>query len=181
MRIIGGKHKRRKIHLPVNLHIRPTTDLAKESIFNVISNNFNFENISVLDLFAGTGNISYEFASRGVKQVHAVEMNYKLVKFIRQQVETLELPIVKVVRDDVHHFLNICKKKFDIIFADPPYNHQRIKNIHKLVFENNLINDDGWLIIEHGQEIKLDCLDDFVEERRYGRVHFSIFSNLNFI
>ncbi len=176
MRIIGGKHKRRRINPPANIPVRPTTDLAKESLFNIINNNFDFEAISVLDLFAGTGNISFEFASRGAEEVISIETDPKCVKFIRGQAETLLFDSMKVIRDDAHHFLSICKKKFDIVFADPPYDHKTTDNIHKLVFENDLLDNDGWLIIEHGAETKLDDLEGLFEKRRYGRVYFSMFA-----
>ncbi len=176
MRIIGGKYKRRIINPPANIPVRPTTDLAKESLFNVLNNHFDFEAISVLDLFAGTGNISFEFASRGAAKVFSVETDFKCVKYIRQQAENLLFDSFKVVRDDAHHFLSICKNKFDIIFADPPYDHKYIEDIHKRVFERDLLDEKGWLIIEHGAETTLDDLQGFFEKRKYGRVHFSMFA-----
>ncbi len=176
MRIIGGKYKRHKINPPANLSVRPTTDLAKESLFNIINNHFDFESITVLDLFAGTGSISFEFASRGAIQVYYVETEHKCVKFVKKQAEKFLFDSLKVVRDDVHHFLSVCNKKFDIIFADPPYKHENTENIHKLVFENDLLKNEGWLIIEHDDNIKLDDLDGFFEKRKYGRVLFSMFT-----
>lgn len=178
MRIIGGIHKRRRINPPANIPARPTTDLAKESLFNMLNNNFDFATLTVLDLFAGTGNISFEFASRGAKKVYSVDIDHKSIKFIRQQAEKLLLNSLKAIRDDAHHFLSICKIKFDIIFADPPYDHKNIENLHKNVFEKDLLGKEGWLIIEHGDEIKLDHLPGFFEKRKYGRVHFSMFAKL---
>ena len=176
MRIIGGKYKRRNIHPPSNITVRPTTDLAKESLFNILNNHFNFEAITVLDLFAGTGNISLEFASRGAINVYSVDTDPICAKFLRSQAEKFLIDSIKVVRDDVHHFLSICKINFDIIFADPPYDHKKIDNVHKMVFENALLKEGGWLIIEHGAETKLDDFHGFFEKRKYGRVHFSMFA-----
>ena len=179
MRIIGGVHKRKRINPPANISVRPTTDIAKESLFNVFNNYFDFEDLSVLDLFAGTGSISYEFASRGAKEVYAIEIDDKCVQFIRNQAKTLPFPNLNVVRDDAHHFLTICTQKFDIIFADPPFDHKKINDIHKLVFEKDLLNDDGWLVMEHGPDVNLDQLDGFFDKRKYGKVNFSIFSKHN--
>jgi len=176
VRIIGGKYKRHRIKTPANLTVRPTTDLAKESLFNVINNNFDFEAITVLDLFAGTGSISFEFASRSAIQIYSVETDPRCVRFIKQQAEKLLFDSLKVIRDDAHHFLSFCKIKFDVIFADPPYEHKDIENIHKLVFEKDLLDDDGWLVIEHSADVNLDDLYGFFEKRRYGRVHFSMFA-----
>jgi len=177
MRIIGGINKKRKIKPPSNLDLRPTTDVAKESIFNIISNDFEYEYITVLDLFAGTGNISYEFASRGVNNLYAVEINNKCVQFIRKQARELSYNNFKVIRDDALHFLSICKINFDIIFADPPFDYKKTNFIHKNVFENQLLKENGWLIIEHGKETNLDQLEGFYEKRKYGKVNFSIFKN----
>lgn len=176
MRIIGGTHKKRKITPPSNINTRPTTDFAKEALFNILNNNFDFEAISVLDLFAGTGSISFEFASRGAIEVYPVDINHKNMHFIKQQTKISPFPSIKPVRDDAHHFLSVCKKKFDIIFADPPYDHKKIDDIHEQVFKMNLLNSNGWLIIEHGSNTSLERLCGFFEKRKFGKVHFSMFS-----
>ncbi len=161
--------------------VRPTTDLAKEALFNVLNNHFDFENIKVIDLFAGTGNISYEFASRGAIEVVAVDNHFKCIDFINSTVEMLKLENLKVVRADVFKFLNYCKPGFDLIFADPPYDMQRIEIIVQKVFERNLLSADGWLIIEHAATNNFSAMNTFMEERKYGRVHFSFFRNSNLL
>lgn len=181
MRIISGKYQRRTIHPPVNLPVRPTTDLAKEALFNILNNHFDFENLKVIDLFAGTGNIAYEFASRGALEVVAVENHFKCTDFINSTIETLKIENLKVIRADVFRFLGYCKPGFDIIFADPPYQMQGIENIVQKVFERNLLNSGGWLIIEHAGTKNFDTILTFMEERKYGRVHFSFFSNSNLL
>ena len=175
MRIIGGKNQRRQIIAPGNLPVRPTTDMAKEALFNILNNHFDFEEIEVLDLFAGTGNISYEFASRGAKVVISVDINNNCIQFIRQTVEKLDFSNVKSVRDDVFHFLEICKLSFDIVFADPPYDFSRIKEIPLRVFDASIIKPGGWLVVEHSEEIKFKEHPLFIESRRYGKVRFSFF------
>lgn len=176
MRIISGTHKGRRINPPSNLNIRPTTDFAKESIFNIIRNHFNFNEIQVLDLFAGTGSISYEFASRGSKEVIAVENEMRCADFIRKAAEEYCFTGLRVVKSNVFSFLNFCKQPFDIIFADPPYDSKGIETIPDLVFEHQVVKPDGWLIIEHSQAISFVKHLHFKELRKYGKVHFSIFS-----
>lgn len=177
MRIIAGKYQRRIVNPPANLPVRPTTDFAKEALFNVINNHFDFENIKVLDLFAGTGNIAYEFASRGAIEVVAVDNHFKCHDFINTTIETLKIENLRAVRADVFKFLTFCKPGFDIIFADPPYDLTGIEKIVKLVFDRNLLATDGWLILEHPATKKFSTFNTFIEERKYGRVHFSFFKN----
>ncbi len=176
MRIISGKYKRRTISPPRNLPVRPTTDMAKESLFNILGNYFDFTGKQALDLFAGTGNISYEFVSRGCKTVTAVDKDYGCTKFINTTGQKLEMVELDVVRFDVFQFLKSTKKKYDIIFADPPYQLTNILEIYKLVFEYNLLNSDGWLIIEHPEEVSFAEAANFYEHRKYGRVNFSFFN-----
>lgn len=175
MRIITGKYRGRKIIAPLGLPVRPTTDQAKEAIFNIINNNFIFEKIKVLDLFAGTGNISYEFCSRGVKAVTAVEIDHKCASFIIKTSEALHFENFKVIRADVFKFLKYTNNSYDLIFADPPYNMENINIIPKLVFSGKLLNEGGWLIIEHSKAIDFSGNPDFYEQRKYGKVNFSIF------
>ncbi|TVQ88341.1 MAG: methyltransferase domain-containing protein [Bacteroidetes bacterium] len=175
MRIIGGKNQRRQIIAPAKLPVRPTTDMAKEALFNILNNHFDFEEIEVLDLFAGTGNISYEFASRGARQVLAVDINNHCTGFIKQTSEKLNFENLKTVRDDVFHFLAICRITFDIVFADPPYDFERISELPGKVFNAGIIKPGGWLVIEHSDEFIFYDFPYFDQSRRYGKVHFSFF------
>ncbi len=175
MRIISGKYKRRVISPPKNLPVRPTTDMAKESLFNILGNYFDFEDKAALDLFAGTGNISYEFVSRGCNTVTAVDKDFGCTKFISHTANKLQMTELKVTRLDVFRFIEKTKFKYDIIFADPPYILKNIDEISKTVFENKILNNGGWLIVEHPGEIDLSKSLHFYEHRKYGRVNFSFF------
>ena len=176
MRIISGKYKGRKIYAPKNLPVRPTTDRAKEALFNILANQTDFENAVVLDLFSGTGNMLYEFLSRGVKQAVAIDKNYGCVKFIKQTVKELgEEGRTTVLAGNIFQRLPKLHPTFDIIFADPPYNLENIAAIPTMVFENNLLSDDGIMIIEHSKQTDLSELTNFKELRNYGNVNFSIF------
>ena len=177
MRIIRGTHKGRRIHVPGKLPVRPTTDLAKESLFNILENSYYTDEITVLDLFAGTGGISYEFASRGSIEVVAVDMNPKCVKFIQETAKTFKFSQIRTVKENVRSFLHHAVQKFDIIFADPPYDlHQEdLDNIIIAVFEKGLLKENGSLIIEHGKDKHFDHFPELSELRKYGQVHFSFF------
>lgn len=177
MRIIGGTHSRRIISPPKNLPVRPTTDMAKESLFNILNNRVDLFDKSALDLFSGTGAISYEFASRGCNEVIAVEKNFHCIKFIKKTVELFKMDEIKVFSTDVFKFIKSTGKSFDIIFADPPYSLQGIEDISRLIFENNLLNDLGWLVVEHPKEVDLSSQEYFQEHRKYGHVNFSFFKN----
>lgn len=174
MRIIGGIHKGYLIKTPPDLPVRPTTDFAKEALFNILSNKINFENLTVLDLFAGTGHISMEFASRGAASVTSVDQSYKCVGFIKQLSGKLKLNITPL-KFEVFNYLKNCHQKFDLIFADPPYDLPNIPQIHSFVFDQQLLNQNGILIIEHGRKTKLNELQGFIQERKYGNVNFSFF------
>ncbi|MDR2011018.1 MAG: 16S rRNA (guanine(966)-N(2))-methyltransferase RsmD [Bacteroidales bacterium] len=175
MRIIGGKYKGKIITPPSNFKARPTTDFAKEALFNILQNHFNFENVDVLDLFSGTGSVSYEFASRNCKSVIAVDSNYNHVKYIEKQFETMGFSQAKIYKSDVFRFLNSCNKKFDIIFADPPYDLENIEEIYDLVFKNKLLSDTSLLIIEHSEKNDFSQYPHFMMLKKYGSVHFSFF------
>jgi 16S rRNA (guanine966-N2)-methyltransferase len=155
--------------------VRPTTDLAKESLFNILMNKVDFENISVLDLFAGIGNISLEFASRGASNVVSVEMNFRCYEFIRKSAHELQFDNLFVVKANVFNYLKSVKRQFDVIFADPPYDLKEVILIPGLVFDHQLLNPGGWLIIEHDSGHQFMDHPMFVEERRYGKVHFTFF------
>jgi 16S rRNA (guanine966-N2)-methyltransferase len=176
VRIISGSHKGRIIHPPKNIDLRPTTDFAKESLFNILNNRIYFEDCSVLDLFCGTGNISFEFASRGAKNITAVDLNFNCVGFIKSEASKLEFKQLYALKSDVFKFLKSCSNKYDLIFADPPYDLANIEEIHSLVMEKELLNKGGSLIIEHGKQTDLGTKPYFKEKRNYGAVNFSIFT-----
>jgi len=175
MRIIGGTHKGKLIKLPLSYKARPTTDFAKEGLFNVLSNEYEFQDLKVLDLFGGTGAISYEFASRGAARVYCVEMARENASFIKTEAERLGLRNVTMVRDNVFDFLPICHEKFDLVFADPPYAIEGLETIPDKVFENDILFPERYMILEHGDEHSFVSHPYFKKEKVYGRVHFSFF------
>jgi 16S rRNA (guanine966-N2)-methyltransferase len=175
MRIIRGSHGGRKIIAPANLPVRPTTDLAKESLFNILDNYIYFEDIDVLDLFAGTGSISYEFASRGSKSVVAVDIHPKCAHFISDTATRLNFSQLKAVRTAALPFLQHTSSKFDVIFADPPYDLDGIEQIAVVVFERQLLKDGGFLIIEHDRSHDFSSYPGFFQQRNYGKVNFTFF------
>lgn len=178
MRIISGKFKSKRIIAPKKLPIRPTTDIAKEGLFNILNNRIHFQDISVLDLFSGSGNITYEFISRGTQNITAVDQHYGCVKFIKETSRELE-GSVNTIKSDVFKYLEKVNTKFDLIFADPPYDfsEELFEKIVQLVFENDFLEEDGVLIIEHSKHTEhLKNHTYFTEERRYGGSVFSFFS-----
>lgn len=177
MRIISGKFKGKIITAPNSLPVRPTTDFAKTGLFNILANYFDFEEISVLDLFCGTGNISYEFFSRGCNELICVDENVHCVKFVKDTFEKLQLTKAKVIRSDVFRFLESCSSTFDIIFADPPYELTTTDKIPEIVFKKKLLKKNGWLIIEHQSKRKLESTVQPDEVRKYGNCAFSIFKS----
>ncbi len=176
MRIISGQYKGRRITAPKKLPVRPTTDMAKESLFNILNNLYYLDEISVLDLFSGTGNISYEFASRGVENLTAVDANHGCVKFIEKTSEEFDMPIT-VIKSDVFKYLERAIGKYTIVFADPPYNFTRdeFSQISNAIFNNELLTEDGILIIEHSKYTDLSDLNNFDNARHYGGSIFSFF------
>ena len=175
MRIISGKYRGRTITPPRNLRARPTTDFAKENLFNVLSNLVDFEECDVLDLFAGTGSMSYEFASRGAASVTSVEINAVHHNFIRNTARELEATNIYPVKANVFLYLKSCPKQFDIIFSDAPYDLENIPEIVELVFENNLLRNDGIFIFEHSDKYDFSNHKYFWQLRSYGSVRFSMF------
>lgn len=175
MRIVSGEFKGRHFSPPKNFTARPTTDFAKESLFNIINNHFDFEEIAVLDLFSGTGSISFEFASRGCKNIQLVELNANHYTFIKKVIAELGLKQITTVRLNAFKFIESTPSKYDIIFADPPYEMKGVEAIPETVFSRNLMNENGWLIVEHSKQTDLSKLPHFTEVRNYGSVHFSIF------
>jgi 16S rRNA (guanine966-N2)-methyltransferase len=176
LRIISGTFKGRHIHTPKNLPVRPTTDYAKSGLFNIIHNNFEVDTLKVLDLFAGTGNISYEFVSRGCPNITCVDMNFQCIRFIQESLKTMQAPIAKVIKYDVFKFLKVCNETYDFIFADPPYDLEEARALPDLIFEKKLLNKDGWFVLEHSSELHFTGHHFFKSERDYGKVAFSIFS-----
>ncbi|GHT78902.1 methyltransferase [Bacteroidia bacterium] len=177
MRIIGGQYKGKRIEGDAKLLLRPTTDFAKEGLFNILSGRYDLEGLEVLDLFAGTGSISYEFVSRGVGSVHSVEMNAHHAAFIRATAGKLNMRNLKTVRDEAFHFLSICKATYNMIFADPPYEMAKIADIPDEVFDRNLLKPEGMLIVEHSKHTDFSQHQRFLFQRNYGNVHFSFFQH----
>jgi len=176
MRIISGKYKGRKITAPKKLPVRPTTDIAKESLFNILNNHYYFDAISVIDLFSGTGNIAYEFASRGTQNIYAIDGNFNCVRFIHNTAKEFDFPI-NAYKSDVFKFLEKTTLTADIIFADPPYDFEieKFLKIIDLVFERKLLLDDGVLIVEHSKHTDLSSHESFSYARKYGGSVFSFF------
>ena len=176
MRIISGKYKGKRITAPAKLPVRPTTDVAKEALFNILNNYYHIPSLKVLDLFAGTGNISIEFAARGAEDIIAVDQNYECIKFIKKTAAELDFPIT-TIKSDAFKYLEKAPVKADIIFADPPYDMklEDFAKIAELVFEKQALLEDGQLIIEHSKHTDLSNLDHFTESRKYGSSVFSFF------
>ena len=175
MRIISGSLKGRAINPPRNLRARPTTDFAKENLFNVLQNLIDFEECDVLDLFAGTGSISYEFASRGVKSVTSVEINAVHHNFIRQTARELGIRTLFAVKANAFLYLKSCTKQFDLIFSDAPYDLEGSEEIIPLVLDGNLLREEGIFIFEHSKDKNFEDLPLFWQSRSYGSVQFTFF------
>ncbi len=175
MRIISGRCGGRNIVPPKNLRARPTTDFAKENLFNVLGNMIDFEDIEVLDLFAGTGSISYEFASRGAASVTSVEINAVHYNFICSTAKTFGFDNLRPVKANVFLYLKSCAKKFDVIFSDAPYDLENSEQVVDLVFENDLLKEGGIFIFEHSKSQDFSAYPYFKQLRSYGSVQFSIF------
>ncbi len=175
MRIIGGRLRGRAILPPKGYNARPTTDYAREALFNIIDNAYEINGLKVLDLFGGTGAVSFEFGSRAVERVYCVEMSRGNAVFIRREAARLGLDNVTVVHDNVFDFLPVCKEKFDIVFADPPYAMQGIDTLPDRVFASDILHPDCWFILEHGGSCDFSSNPHFLKEKVYGRVHFAFF------
>jgi len=175
MRIITGKYKGRHFDVPRTFKARPTTDFAKENIFNVINAYVDWEETTALDLFAGTGSISLELLSRGCQQVISVEKDRDHTRFISQCMEKLGTDEHILIKGDVFRFLKSCHQKFDLIFADPPYALPELETIPDLIFQYNLLKEDGLLVFEHGKNNDFSTHPHFIEHRSYGSVNFTLF------
>jgi 16S rRNA (guanine966-N2)-methyltransferase len=178
LRIIGGRLKGRRINPPSDFKARPTTDFAREGLFNILNNRVDFEGLDVLDLFSGTGSISYEFASRGVTVVHLVEKDIRHINGIKKMIRELELDNTKVIHIDVRTYLKACSVKYDIVFADPPYELTWLKELPDLVTQAGVIKNDGFFILEHPRDLSFTGHKLFFEHRNYGGVNFSFFKPL---
>ena len=176
MRIIGGELRGKQIFPPKGFMSRPTTDFAKEGLFNILTNLYDFENITVLDLFSGTGSIGYEFASRGAKSITSIEMNPSNFKFIRKTIEQLGLKeIMHIIHHNVFDFLPICKLQYDIIFADPPYDIDKLDTIPDKILSYPVLKENGIFILEHPAALNFTTHPNFTKIKNYGNVHFSFF------
>lgn len=176
MRIISGKYKGKRLTAPKSLPVRPTTDFAKEALFNILNHRIDFDEVKMLDLFAGTGNISYEFASRGAKEITSVDADFGCIKFISKTAEELSFPI-RAIKSDVYKYVSIAAGAFDVVFADPPYAFtiEQMDSLVQSLYANNWIIEDGMVIIEHTKHIDLSSILNFTEARKYGGSVFSFF------
>lgn len=177
MRIISGIHKGRRFNPPKQMPARPTTDIAKEGLFNIIQNNLDIEELVSLDIFGGTGSISYELASRGCKDLTLVEQDHNTIQFIKKTVEELKFENFKVIKMDVFAFIRNCTTSFDFIFAGPPYALQNIDDIPDLLFNKKMLNPEGWFILEHTPRNNYEKHPLFEKSKSYGTTVFSIFVN----
>jgi len=175
VRIISGKHRGRVLHLPAKFSARPTTDFAKTGLFNILENNFDFKSIKVLDLFSGTGSISFECASRGCSDILLVEKSKIHYQFISKTIEQLNLKGVQAIHGDVSRSIRNLDRDFDLVFADPPYEMAGVKEFPDKIFENRSLAPNGWLIVEHSDHIDFRKHPRFRDHRHYGSVNFSFF------
>lgn len=175
MRIISGTFKGRRLTPPKNITARPTTDFAKESLFNLLQNRIDFEGTDMLDLFAGTGGIGIEFVSRGAREVTSVEMAHTQQNFIIQTCKLLGISNLQLVRGDVFKYIASCRTKFDFIYADPPYALDTLATLPDLIFEHGLLKEGGLFVLEHSKSDEFSAHPHFVEHRKYGNVNFTFF------
>jgi 16S rRNA (guanine966-N2)-methyltransferase len=177
MRIIGGYLKGRKVAVPKKFKSRPTTDFARESLFNILQNRYDLDEMTVVDLFAGTGAISYEFVSRGAKHVVSIEQHHLNVKFIQKSFDELGIENAAVYRANVFDWAGKTDQRYDIVFADPPFKHPGLAELPGLVRESNLVLPGGVFILEHPDQHSFSQETGFLEHRRYGGVNFSLFTD----
>ncbi|MDR2557002.1 MAG: 16S rRNA (guanine(966)-N(2))-methyltransferase RsmD [Bacteroidales bacterium] len=175
MRIVSGIYKGRRFEAPRAITVRPTTDIAKEALFNILNSQRDINGAAVLDLFAGIGSISLEFLSRGAASVTAVDMNNECLSFIRSVADKWEAEGLTLQRQDAFAYPKSTNKKFDIIFADPPYQASNITELPNMIFESEILNNNGVFILEHSKQYDFSAIPQFKEVRRYGKVHFSFF------
>ena len=176
MRIISGKYGRRRFDVPTNITARPTTDMARENIFNVLGNIVDFDGLTVLDLFAGTGAVSFEFASRGAAHVTSVEKAATQYRFITKVIAELGERNMTAVRGDVFRFIASCRQSFDLVFADPPYDLPQLPEIPELILGSRLVHEGSLVVVEHSRANDFSHQPQFTQHRIYGKVNFSIFT-----
>jgi len=176
LRIIGGQFRGRRIEPPSDFKARPTTDFAREGLFNILNNRIDFESSSVLDLFAGTGSISYEFASRGALQVHLVDKDPRHIAGIKRIIDDIGFTNIRPIRIDVQAYLKTCSVKYDVVFADPPYDLKWLSELPDLVTQSGVIKEDGFFVLEHPRGLSFSAHKLFFEHRNYGGVNFSFFN-----
>ncbi|MFO7755614.1 MAG: 16S rRNA (guanine(966)-N(2))-methyltransferase RsmD [Bacteroidales bacterium] len=175
MRIISGTYKGRLIKPPPGLNLRPTTDMAREGLFNILNNILDFSGLNVLDLFAGTGSISYEFVSRGAESVHSVEVKQRHAVFIRETALKMDMDQLTVFRDDARKFLGRTENSYDLVFADPPYDLSWLDEIPSMITDSGCLQPGGMMIIEHPGTYNFSNREYFTQQRNYGSVNFSFF------
>jgi len=175
MRIIGGKYGGLRLSPPANLPVRPTTDIAKEALFNILDNRISLDECDCLDLFAGTGNISFELASRGALSVKAVDIHFKCLQFIRETAKKLQTDIIETKKADVLKFIVARKNQYDFIFVDPPYDLPALPQLANRIMENKLLKPEGVMVIEHPSTRKMDESPFHIETRKYGYSSFSFY------
>lgn len=175
MRIIRGKYGRRRFDVPTNITARPTTDFARENIFNVLENNVDFDGLTALDLFSGTGAISFEFLSRGCASVTSVEKAATQFNFIRKVKGLLKEENLTQVKGDVFKFIDKCSMKFDLIFADPPYDLPNFADVPRLLLDSKMLKPGTIIVVEHSKAYDFSQLPHFWQHREYGKVNFSLF------
>lgn len=176
MRIISGKYKGKVIKPPKNFRARPTTDFAKEALFNILHNTIDFSELKVLDLFSGTGSIGFEFASRGVNFIEMVEKSFLHHEFIKKTILELKLDNARVIKTDVFVYIKHIHQSFDLIFADPPYDLKGIEELPEKIITSEILKPEGWFIFEHPKRMNFSAHPDCFDERAYGGVHFSFFN-----
>ena len=177
MRITSGKHKGRVLYAPTSLPVRPTTDFAKQALFNILTNTIDLKKICFLDLFAGTGNISYEMASRGCNSITCVDLQADCINYIKETAFKLNINGIACYTTDVAHFLKSNTNKFDVIFADPPFDFEKIIEIPNWIFESKVLAKNGIFILEHFSKIKFTNYSELYNERNYGKLNFSFFKS----
>lgn len=176
MRIISGKYKGKNLIIPKGLPVRPTTDYAKESLFNILNNTISFRELNILELFAGTGNIGFEFMSRGAKSITSVDLDFKCIQFIKKMNKEIGIE-GRVIRSEAFRFVKSNKDKYNLIYADPPYEIDNLLLLPDLIFDKGLLQEEGLLIIEHKKEIDFSLAKNYTSTRQYGKVNFSFFNS----
>lgn len=177
MRIIAGSLRGRRLNPPQNLPVRPTTDMARESLFNILNNYVDYEECSVMDLFAGTGAVSFEFVSRGVREVTSIDINAQCTDYVKAECVRMGVRNMHVVRADVFDLLKRANRKFDIVFADPPYALEGLATLPDMVFERQVLTEDGIFVLEHPRDYSFEEHPHFWQHRNYGKVNFTFFAN----